>query len=57
LHPAQLGDLEAKFFDLQRLHLHRELRRLQLTLAGQGEGAQSGDTLRQVGRGERHSQT
>ncbi len=46
LHPAQLGNLEAQFFNLQRLHLHRELCRLQLALAGQREGAQGGNILR-----------
>jgi hypothetical protein len=29
--PAQLSDQDAEFLDLQRLDLHRDLRRLQLT--------------------------
>jgi len=57
LHPAQPGNLKAQFFDLQRLQLHRGLGRLQLTLAGQREGAQGGWISGQFGRGERHAQT
>ena len=54
LHSAQLGDLEFQLLDLQRLELHRRLRRLQLALAGQREGTQCGGIIRQFGRGERH---
>jgi hypothetical protein len=54
LHAAQLGDLQFEFLDLQRLVLHRELRHLQLALAGQCEGVQFGGISGQFGRGERH---
>jgi hypothetical protein len=55
LHAAQLGDLKAQFFNLQRLELHRGLRGLELTLARRCEGAQSGGIGGQSGRGERHA--
>ena len=55
LHPAQLGDLELELLDLQRLDLHRRLRRLQLALAGQREGAQRVRIGGQFGGGERHA--
>ena len=57
LHAAQLGDLQLELLDLQRLVLHRELRHLQLALAGQCEGAQRDHIGGQFGRGERHAQT
>jgi hypothetical protein len=52
LHAAQLGDLQLELLDLQRLVLHRELRHLQLALAGQGEGAQFGGISGQFSGGE-----
>ena len=56
LHALQFGDLQAQLLDHQRLDLHRGLRRLQLALAGQGEGAQRVWISRYFGRGERHGQ-
>jgi hypothetical protein len=54
LHPPQLGDLELQLLDLQCLQLHRRLRRLQLALTGQREGAQFSGIDRQICRGKRH---
>jgi hypothetical protein len=54
LHAAQAGDLELELLDLQAAQLHRELRRLELGLACQREGAQRFGIGGQVGRGERH---
>ena len=54
---AQLGDLQPELLDLQCLVLHRELRHLQLALAGQCESAQRDHIGGQFGRGERHAQT
>ena len=57
LHAPQLGNLELELFDLQRFVLNREFRHLQLTLAGQGKGAQFIRIGGQFGRGERHGPT
>ena len=54
-HAAQFGKLELECLDLQRLVLHRDPRRLQLALAGQGKGAQFSRIGGQGGRGERHA--
>jgi hypothetical protein len=57
LHPAQLSDPKAQFFNLQRLERHHRLSGLQLTPAGRREGAQGGGMSGQFGSGERHAQT
>ena len=54
LNPPQLGDLELQLLDLQCLQLHCRLRRLQLALTGQREGAQFSGIDRQFSRGKRH---
>jgi hypothetical protein len=55
LHAPQLGDLELEFLDLQRLDLHRRLRRLECALASPRKRAQRVRIGGQFGSGERHA--